>query len=61
MTQPRALDPPLADFFLIAFGWTWGIAGLMIFAPDFTARMTGSLGLALDRRFRNCASVDPAP
>lgn len=43
MNQTRALDRPLAAFFLIAFGWTWAIAGLMIFAPEWTVRLTGPL------------------
>ena len=30
MSQSRPIDRPLGAFFLIAFLWTWSIAGLMI-------------------------------
>lgn len=43
MSEARSLDRPLGAFFLIAFAWTWGIGGLMIFAPEFAARVTGPL------------------
>lgn len=44
MTDRREFDRPLAAFFLIAYGWTWGLAALLIFAPDWVARLTGPVG-----------------
>ena len=44
MSQSRPIDRPLGAFFLIAFLWTWSIAGLMIVAPGWVDRTIGPIG-----------------
>jgi membrane protease YdiL (CAAX protease family) len=44
MSDSRPIDRSLAAFFLIAFAWTWSIAGLMIVAPGWVDRTIGPIG-----------------
>jgi len=44
MSESRPIDRPLAAFFLIAFGWTWSIALLMVVAPGWVDRTIGPIG-----------------
>ena len=44
MNESRPIDRPLAAFFLIAFAWTWSIAGLMLVAPGWVDRTIGPIG-----------------
>ena len=34
---------PLVSFFVITFAWTWGVAGLMLVAPDWVVRHIGPI------------------
>ncbi|HEX9166427.1 MAG TPA: CPBP family intramembrane glutamic endopeptidase [Gemmatimonadales bacterium] len=34
---------PLASYFVIVFAWTWGVASLMLFFPDWVTRTIGPI------------------